>query len=356
MIKVFVIDDSATVRTAISDLVNQASDMCCVGSAIDPIFGWNKMQKNWPDVLVLDLEMPRKDGITFLKELMVNRPLPVLICSSNAKEGSFKAIEALSHGAIDVFNKTEFDIKNFLDDNAHSLLDAIRNCASTNKYFLQSEAVETTSIAEQKNDGVKLKLAKKILSGASAICIGASTGGTQALEKILAKLPINLPPILVVQHMTAGFTLAFSKRLNELCALTVIEAENGMPVQNGNVYIAEGDQHMQIRMEKNQLFLVVKKGPKVSRHRPSVNVLFQSAAHVLQQNAMGIILTGMGDDGALHLKTMHDRGSFTIGQDMQTSAVYGMPKVALEMGGVDVSLPLDEIYKYIIAWAKNIES
>jgi len=316
-IRVFIVDDSAVVRKVLTEMLNGVSGIDVIGAAQDPIFAQSKMEQDWPDVIILDVEMPRMDGITFLKKIMSERPTPVVMCSTLTQEGSKTSLQALSIGAIDVVAKPRANVKNALPEASSELVSAIRTAAKANM------------------SGAKLKpivkgTGRNIKKTGSLIAIGASTGGTQALEALLSALPANTLPILVVQHMPEKFTHAFAKRLNELCKVDVKEAEDNDALVPGRVLIAPGSMHM------------------MSRHRPSVDVLFRSVSKFAGSNAMGIILTGMGDDGAKGLKEMHDAGANTIAQNKETCVVYGMPNEAVKLGAIDHELALENIPAMIV--------
>lgn len=340
-IRVFIVDDSAVVRQVLTGVLNNISGVTVIGSAPDPIFALQKLEKDWPDVIVLDIEMPRMDGVTFLKKLMKEHPIPVVICSTLTTKGAEVTMHAMSAGAVDIITKPTINLKGFLQESEALMANAIKGAAQ----------------AKIKNVGVsKLKpviIDKPITAMAETtdrvIAIGTSTGGTKALEEVLTRLPKTAPGIVVVQHMPEAFTAAFAKRLNSVCQVTVKEAENNDRVMPGLVFIAPGGKHLLLRRSGAQYRVEVKAGPLVSRHRPSVNVLFRSVATAAGNNAIGIIMTGMGDDGAKGMKELHDTGALTIGQDEMSCVVYGMPKEALKAGGVDAEMPLEKISELIVA-------
>lgn len=352
MIKIFIVDDSAIVRTAITDLVQREADIQLLGTAQDPIFAMDKFHKmGWPDVIILDIEMPRMDGLTFLKKIMATRPTPVIICSSVAQKGSKNAIEAMSLGAVEVLGKPEYQVKNFFEDVHNQFVYAIRAAAKSKlKNIPISRSSFLSNIEEKLNADSVLPSINRTAPHANAdryIAIGSSTGGVQTLEVILTKLPINTLPIVIAQHMPAGFTDSFAKRLNSICQVSVKEAVNGDRLQRGFVYIAPGDLHTMVKRIGGSYILEVKDGPKVSRHKPSVDVLFRSCSNEGAKNCTAFILTGMGDDGAKGIKELHDKGGTTYAQDEKSCIVYGMPKEAVLLGGIDKSVSPFQIVELI---------
>ncbi|MDB6063692.1 MAG: response regulator receiver modulated CheB methylesterase [Verrucomicrobiaceae bacterium] len=344
-IKVLVVDDSAVVRQVLTELLKSDPQIDVIGAAADPIFALEKMQKEWPDVIVLDVEMPRMDGITFLRKIMSERPTPVVICSTLTEKGAETTMQAMSAGAVDIITKPKIGLKQFLGDAIAEITRAVKAAALANPKRLAPAA----------SAAVKPKLtADAILAPASThhamaettdrvIAIGTSTGGTQALELVLTALPRVCPGIVIVQHMPEKFTAAFAARLNSLCQIEVREAQNGDRVIPGRALIAPGGKHLLLKRSGAQYVAEVIDGPVVNRHRPSVDVLFRSVAKCAGKNAIGIIMTGMGDDGAAGLLEMKQAGAYTVGQDEATCVVYGMPKEAFKRGAVQKVLPLEEI-------------
>jgi two-component system chemotaxis response regulator CheB len=341
-IKVLIVDDSALVRKAITDILTRESNIEILATAQDPLFAINKMDKlGSPDVIILDIEMPRMDGLTFLKKIMSENPIPVIICSSIAKKGSKPAMEALSLGAVEVIEKPELQVKDFFDDYKSQLIAKIRAASmskvkkatvklSKNNFLSNLEDKKSTNeILPLKKPNAILPATKKI------VAIGSSTGGVQVLERIILGVGEKSPPILIVQHMPAGFTASLAKRLDSLSRLNIKEAQNGDKLLHNQVLIAPGDQHMFLKRSGTTYYVEVKQGPKISRHRPSVDVLFRSFANEAGRNGVGFILTGMGDDGARGMKEMKTVGAMTYAQSENTCTVYGMPKEAVAMGGVD---------------------
>lgn len=353
-IKVMLVDDSAVVRQALTKILAPISDIDVIGSAMDPIFALEKMKKNWPDVIILDLEMPRMDGLSFLKKIMAKRPTAVIICSTLTLKGSETTMQALSAGAIDIVNKPVMNVKGFLEDSSESLIRSIRAAAQANptkiRQFPQSENNNSEARPLYTAD-VMLpagKPASLVDTTDKIIAIGTSTGGTQALEYILPKLPRTSPGIAIVQHMPEKFTKSFANRLNSFCQVEVKEAEDGDLLLPGTALIAPGGRHMIVRQMGGRYSVEVKDGPMVNRHRPSVDVLFRSVAKAAGQNALGVIMTGMGSDGAAGMKEMFDAKALTIAQDEASSIVYGMPKEAVLQGGVSQVLSLQEIPKQML--------
>jgi len=337
-IRVLIVDDSAFVRDVLSKEVSRDSDIEVVGTAPDPYIARDKIVQLKPDVITLDIEMPKMDGITFLKKLMQHFPLPVIIISSLTSESSETAYEALEAGAVEVMNKPSSAYS--VGDISIQLIDKIK-AASRVRVDKKKAAKESSSIKPA-------VLAMKKTTD-RVVVIGSSTGGTIALQKLLTAMPRMCPPIVVVQHMPEGFTKSFADRLNELCECEVKESVDGDSLIPGRVIIARGNYHTLLRRSGARYYVQVKSGPLVSRHRPSVDVLFKSAAKFAGENVVGAILTGMGRDGAAGMKQMSDAGAKNIAQDEKSCVVYGMPKEAVDAGGVDFVLPLDQIAKKIIS-------
>ena len=353
-IRVLVVDDSAVVRQVMSSILNSDPEIRVIATASDPIFAMTKMQVEWPDVITLDLEMPRMDGLSFLRRIMAERPTPVVICSTLTEAGTKTALEALEAGAAEVIAKPKLGLQEYLTESATALIQVVKSAARANPRRLGAAAHTAASAP------IPPKLsADVILPPVSArhairtterlVAIGTSTGGTQALEVVLRNLPKDVPGIVIVQHMPEYFTNAFAARLNTLCAIEVREASDGDRVMAGRAIIAPGGRHLLVSAATGGGYQVeVRDGPPVSRHRPSVNVLFRSVARTAGPNALGIIMTGMGDDGAVGLLEMHQTGARTIAQDEASCVVYGMPKEAVALGAVDRILPLNEIPRAII--------
>lgn len=342
MIRVLIVDDSAVVRQTLEKELGNDSEIEVVGTAADPYIARDKIVQLKPDVITLDIEMPRMDGISFLRKLMKYNPLPVIIVSSLAKKGSDVALEAVSAGAVEVLCKPGAAYS--IGDMSIELSEKIKAAAR----------VDLSKVLALANNGTnEVKRTKALTKTTSkVIAIGASTGGVQALEYVLRQFPSNAPGTVVVQHMPAGFTKSFSERLATLCQVEVQEAKDGDTVIQGRVLIAPGNQHMLIRRSGAQYQVEVRDGPLVSRHRPSVDVLFKSAAAYVGANAIGIMLTGMGDDGSKGMLLMKKAGAHNIAQDEKSCVVFGMPRVAIEVGAVDMVLPLDQIAQYAMQQAE----
>ena len=341
MIKLLVVDDSAIVRQTLEKELARDSAIEVVGTAPDPYVARDKIVKLQPDVITLDIEMPRMDGITFLRKIMKHHPMPVIIISSLAKEGSRIALDAVRAGAVEVLAKPGPAYS--VGDMGIELREKVKAAAKVNLSKIIAQV--DFSKNEVKKIGALAKTTHKVL------VLGASTGGTQAIELLLKQLPSNAPGTVIVQHMPAGFTRTFSERLNSECDLEVREAKNGDTVIPGRVLIAPGNQHMLVKRSGAQYEVEVKDGPLVGRHRPSVDVLFNSAASFLGSNAIGVMLTGMGKDGAKGMLAMKNAGGHNIAQDEKSCVVYGMPRAAVEEGAVDDILPLGKIAERIMKLA-----
>lgn len=345
-IRVFLVDDSAVVRQVLSSVINNIKGLTVIGSAPDPIFALKKLEQDWPDVIVLDIEMPRMDGVTFLKKLMVEHPIPVVICSTLTLKGAEVTMEAMKAGAVDIITKPTINLKGFLQESEALMGNAIKGAAQAKMSRVQAIATQQKAA----KNPIILNSPQKAMAETTdkVIAIGTSTGGTQALEAVLTQLPKTAPGIVVVQHMPEAFTAAFASRLDSVCQVSVKEAKDNDRVMPGIVLIAPGGMHLLLRRSGAQYRVQVKDGPLVTRHKPSVNVLFRSVATAAGSNAIGIIMTGMGDDGAKGLKELHNTGALTISQDEASCVVYGMPKEAVKEGGVDKEIPLSEIPKVIV--------
>ncbi len=350
-IKVLLVDDSAVVRQALAKVFSTAPDIEVCGSVIDPIFAMQRMKQQWPDVIVLDVEMPRMDGITFLKKIMAEHPTPVVICSTLTTRGSETTMQALSSGAVDIINKPTIGVKGFLQESAELLIDTVRGAARANLKTIKRNASRKLQVqAKLTADAMLAPVGATSLAESTdkVVAIGTSTGGTQALELVLPALPRVVPGIVVVQHMPEKFTQSFAQRLNSVSQIDVKEASDKDRVIPGRALIAPGGKHMLLERSGAHYYVRVKNGPLVSRHRPSVDVLFRSVAKVAGKNALGIIMTGMGDDGARGLREMFDAGARTLAQDEATSVVYGMPKEAVNHGGAQEILALHDIPQAIL--------
>jgi len=337
-IQVLVVDDSAVVRQVMEAVLSQEGDMA-VTVAADPIIAMQKMKRFRPHVIVLDLEMPRMDGLTFLRKIMAEDPIPTLICSSVAARGTVAAMQALQEGAVGIVTKPKFGVGDFLHESAVMLIDAVRSAAAARVGRRASFPVPQKPKVPAPRPAVSLPPA----DAGRIVAIGASTGGTEALARILSAMPKESPGIVVVQHMPELFTAAFAKWLNNICQIEVKEAEDGDVIAPGCAYIAPGNKQMSVFRLGPQPRIRISDGPLVSRHRPSVNVLFHSVARTVGSDALGVILTGMGDDGAEGLLEMRAAGAHTIAQNEASCVVFGMPKEAIQRGAVRQTLPLESI-------------
>jgi two-component system chemotaxis response regulator CheB len=353
-IKVMIVDDSALVRQVVTRALAGDPSIEVIGTAQDPIFAMEKMKSAWPDVLVLDIEMPRMDGLTFLKKIMAERPTPVIICSSLAGHGAQVSLEALAAGAVNIITKPKMDLKAFLEDSTNDILSAVKAAARANlgalrRIIAPHSAAPAARTAFDANLAQPHRGAQMFGTTDQLVAIGTSTGGTQALEAVLTQLPPVCPGIVIVQHMPEKFTAMFAARLDGLSRIDVREARDGDRVRAGLALIAPGGRHMMVRRSGAQYYVEIKDGPLVNRHKPSVDVLFRSVAQVAGRNALGIIMTGMGDDGARGLKEMRDNGADTLAEDESTCVVFGMPKEALRLDAASRSVPLDRIPQEIIS-------
>jgi two-component system, chemotaxis family, protein-glutamate methylesterase/glutaminase len=345
-IKVLVVDDSAVVRQVVTGLLGADPGIEVIGAAADPILALERMKSIWPDVIVLDIEMPRMDGITFLKKIMAERPTPVVICSTLTEKGARTTMEALAAGAVAIVTKPKLGLKQFLTDSSDDLIAVVKDAAQANVKRLAVQARPPAAAGAKHTADVILapSAARSMIQTTErVVAIGTSTGGTQALEEVLTTLPAVSPGIVIVQHMPEKFTAAFAARLDGLCQIEVKEAQHNDRVIQGRALIAPGGRHMLLKRSGAQYFVEVVDGPLVNRHRPSVDVLFRSVAKFAGANALGVIMTGMGDDGAAGLLEMRKAGARTVAQDEESCVVYGMPKEAVKRGAVEKSLPLSAI-------------
>ena len=342
-IRVLIVDDSALIRQLLSELINRFDDLEVIGAAPNPLIAREMIRQHNPDVLTLDVEMPRMDGLSFLERLMRLRPMPVVMISSLTERGSEISLRALELGAVDFITKPRFDAQHGLADYAELVAEKIRTAAASK-----------ISRPEPASSGVRrpeVAIARRGAAAEMLVAIGASTGGTEAIREVLVSLPAACPPILITQHMPSGFTLSFARRLDALCAIKVKEAEHGEPLLPGCAYVAPGGTtHMRVQRGRGGYQIALDDSSPVNRHRPSVDVLFRSLAQCgIGKRALGVILTGMGKDGALGMLEMHDRGVYTIAQNEASCVVYGMPREAVAAGGVDEVLPLAAIAARIVS-------
>lgn len=359
-IHVLVVDDSAVVRQVMQSVLSIDRSIT-VTVAADPFIAFAKIAKEPPDVVITDLEMPRMDGLSFLKKIMNECPMPVVVCSGLAGKGTEMALIALELGAVEVITKPKIGVKDFLHESAVMLLDVVRGAAHAKIRKKTARAVPITPLVPQPRFTADAVLSAPTqrqiqITTDKVIAIGASTGGTEAIRDVLSAMPPDCPGIAIVQHMPELFTRAFANRLNGDCAIEVKEAENGDRLSAGRALIAPGNRHLLVHRSGAHYIVEVKDGPLVSRHRPSVDVLFRSVAAAAGANAVGIIMTGMGDDGAQGLLEMRTAGAHTIAQDEATSVVFGMPKEAIQRGAVGVVMPLDYIARTALELATTPRS
>ncbi len=348
-IKVLIVDDSALVRQVLSEVLASDPDIEVVGTANDPYAAAGKLRMVAPDVLILDVEMPRMDGITFLKKLMRQHPIPTVICSTLVGDQSETALSALEAGAVELVTKPAVGTKQFLEESTIRLCDAVKAAAKAKLRLLHHDRIPPKLTADAV---VALPTRALAMTTQKVVVVGASTGGTEALRVFLTGLPIDCPGTVIVQHMPEGFTGAFARRMNELCTIEVAEARDGDAVLAGKALIARGNHHCLLRRSGARYFVAFHDGPLVSRHRPSVDVLFRSAAAAAGSNAIGVIMTGMGDDGAQGLLELKQAGGATYGQNEETCVVYGMPAEAARRGAVGRELPLQVIASTVVATAR----
>jgi two-component system chemotaxis response regulator CheB len=341
-ITVLIVDDSAIVRQTLADILSSDREIEVIAKASDPFLAAEHISRQVPDVIMLDVEMPRMDGLTFLQKVMSQHPIPVVICSSLAENGSDTALRALEYGAVEIILKPRLGAKQFLEEAKIHICDAVKAAA----------AAQVKRLAFDQRDVPPKLTADAVLAKASigrdamlkttekVVVVGASTGGTEAIKDFLVALPLDAPGIVIVQHMPEIFTTAFSQRLDNMCHISVKEAETNDTVMRGRALIAPGNHHLLLKRSGARYYVEVKDGPLVSRHRPSVDVLFRSAARYAGPNAIGVIMTGMGDDGARGMLEMKEAGAMTIAQDEDSCVVFGMPKKAIDLGAVQKVLPL----------------
>lgn len=353
-IRVLIVDDSAVVRQSLEDLLNEADDIEVMGTAADPYFAVERIAKQVPDVVVLDVEMPRMDGITFLRKIMSQHPIPVVMCSSLTIRGAETTFHALEYGAVEIILKPKMGLKEFFEESKITIQDTVRAAARARIRPIADRPLRKDAPLKKLNADAVLSLPAAramVRTTERIVVVGASTGGTEALRIFLEAMPVDCPGIVIVQHMPEKFTTAFAERLNGICAIQVKEAEDGDSVIRGRALIGPGNRHILVKRSGARYFVSVKDGPLVTRHRPSVDVLFRSAARYAGKNVVGVIMTGMGDDGAQGMKEMKDAGAENIAQDEATSVVFGMPREAILRGGVDHILPLTSITAKVIELA-----
>ena len=351
-VNVMVVDDSAVVRQTMFDILSSDPEIGEVACCSDPFAAAAKMRTFIPDVVLLDVEMPRMDGLSFLKKIMSQHPIPVVMCSSLTEKNSETAMRALEYGAVEIIEKPKMGTKVFIEESKILICDIVKAAANVEvskagrlKFEVPPKLSADVMLAPTR-DHAMIKTTEKV------ILIGASTGGTEALATLLAGFAPDSPGIVIVQHMPENFTKSFADRLDSICRISVKQADNGDTVLPGRALLAPGNKHMMIKRSGARYYVEIKDGPLVSRHRPSVDVLFRSGARYVGKNAVGVILTGMGDDGAKGMAEMKETGAYNIAQDEKTSVVFGMPKVAIELGGTDNILPLQSIAAEVMRHCK----
>lgn len=347
-IRVLIVDDSAVVRQALSEILSADPAIEVIATAPDPLIATSKISKNRPDVITLDVEMPRMDGISFLKQIMARDPIPVVMCSSLTEKGAEVTMKALQYGAVEIINKPRMGARQFLEDSQVLICDAVKAAARARVRRLSSLV---TDPAPKLTADVMLGQPKHVdnfQTTEKVLAVGASTGGTEALRVFLQALPYDAPGIVVVQHMPQHFTAAFARRLNGICRIDIKEANDGDTVIPGRALIAPGNMHMMLKRSGTRYYVQIKDGPLVCRHRPSVDVLFRSVARYAGVNATGIIMTGMGDDGSRGMLEMKNAGAVNLAQDEESCVVFGMPQEAIKHGGVNKVLPLDQLSEEVM--------
>jgi two-component system, chemotaxis family, protein-glutamate methylesterase/glutaminase len=351
-VRVLIVDDSSLVRQMLTDILNEAGDIEVVGVANDPFIARERIKALNPDVLTLDVEMPRMDGLTFLSNLMRLRPMPVIMVSSLTERGAQTTLRALELGAVDFVSKPKADLTGTLRDFSEEICSKVRGAAHA-RVRARSDAGPVQVTPKYSADAVLPALAvqRTLRTTERIIAIGASTGGTEAIRAVLESLPADGPAVVIAQHIPAAFSGAFTQRMDGVCAMSVCEPRDGQQIVPGHVYIAPGDRHLMVARDGARYVCRLSDGPPVNRHRPSVDVLFRSVAQNVGRNAVGAILTGMGDDGARGLKEMLDAGAPTVAQDEASSVVWGMPGAAVKHGGVKDILPLDRIAEAVLRLA-----
>lgn len=338
-IRVLIVDDSALVRQTMVEVLSPDPEISIMATAPDPLVAAERIREEVPDVILLDVEMPRMDGLTFLKKIMEQRPIPVVICSSLTEKGAETTMRALEYGAVNVVTKPKLGTQEFLRESAEVLCQAVKAAAVARVGLLRhvERALTADSVLRKPSPTAMVQTTEKV------VLIGASTGGTEALREVLAALPPDCPGILIVQHMPEKFTTAFARRLDSLCAISVKEADNGDGVLRGRALLAPGNKHMLLKRSGARYYVEVRDGPPVCRHRPSVDVLFRSGARYAGRNAVGVLMTGMGNDGAQGLLELKTARAYTLAQDEATCVVYGMPHEAVKLGAAARVLPLHAI-------------
>ncbi|PLX17943.1 MAG: chemotaxis response regulator protein-glutamate methylesterase [Salinivirgaceae bacterium] len=353
-IRVLVVDDSAVVRQTIAEILNADSHIEVIATASDPYYAAKRIQKEIPDVITLDVEMPRMDGLTFLRKIMTQHPIPVIIISSLTAKGTETAIKALEYGAVDIITKPNMSTKQFFQESSMRITDAIKGAAKARVTRKKVQKIRPAASIQQvapklSADAVLQPRRSKAMIETTdlVVAVGASTGGTEALREFLMALPPDSPGIVIVQHMPEHFTRSFAERLDELCQISVKEASENDTIIRGRALIAPGNHHLLVKRSGARYYVTINNGPLVNRHRPSVDVLFRSTSQYVGKNAIGILMTGMGDDGAQGLLEMKESGAITVAQDEKSCVVFGMPKEAIERGAAQHILPLNQIAGFV---------
>lgn len=353
-IRVLIIDDSAVVRQTLSSIFKADSGIEVIDTAADPFQAARIMQEEVPDVITLDIEMPHMDGLTFLRKIMRQHPIPVVIISSLTQEGTLTALKALESGAVDIITKPRLSTKQFFEESSIRLCDVVKAAAKARlKTDITPGTIQVTPKLSADAVIAKSQMHSMIKTTEIVVAVGASTGGTEALSVFLQSFPADSPGIVIVQHMPEMFTKAFANRLNGVCKINIKEAENCDTILRGHALIAPGNKHMLVKRSGAKYYVEVTDGPLVNRHRPSVDVLFRSTAQYAGSNAVGIIMTGMGDDGARGLSEMKEAGAFTVAQDEESCVVFGMPKEAIKLNAVNRILPLEQISPFVQKYDRN---
>ncbi|MCX7986702.1 MAG: chemotaxis response regulator protein-glutamate methylesterase [Bacteroidales bacterium] len=357
-IRVLIVDDSAVVRQTLASILESDPQIEVMGTASDPFFAAKKIQNEVPDVITLDIEMPRMDGLTFLKKIMSQHPIPVVVISSLTAEGTETGMKALEYGAVEIITKPQMNTKQFLEESRIRICDAVKAAAIARikRKQVNNLVVQPKLSADVIIPDAPITNRAMIKTTEMVIAVGASTGGTDAIQQFLQAMPVDCPGIVIVQHMPEHFTRSFANRLNDICQINVKEAENGDSVLRGQALIAPGNYHMLLKRSGAKYYVEVKEGPLVNRHRPSVDVLFRSTARYAGRNAVGIIMTGMGDDGARGLLEMKEAGAYTIAQDEKSCVVFGMPNEAIKLGAAEKILPLDQIAAHVIKFVSQVQT
>ena len=350
-IKVLIVDDSALIRQMLTKILSSDKQIDVVGTATDPIAAREKIKKLNPDVLTLDVEMPKMDGVSFLQNLMRLRPMPVVMVSTLTEAGADITLQALEYGAVDFVTKPKLDVASDLGNYTEEIIEKVKAAAQANVKCLEQRAMSKDVAPKLNADAIlgSSDTKKHFKTTDHIIAIGASTGGTEAIKDVLMQLPANTPGTVITQHIPAAFSLPFAQRMNANSAMTVVQAEDGQQIITGHAFIAPGDKHLMVVRDGARYICKLSDGPAVNRHKPSVDVLFRSIAQNVGHNAIGVILTGMGDDGAAGMKEMKDQGAQTIAQDEKTSVVWGMPGSAVATGAVDTTIALDKVAGKILS-------